>query len=120
LNLIADSGWPVDIIHCHDNQTALIPVYLKTTLADDQRFQSVKSVLTLHNIAYQGICAMNLRDLCGLPERLFRSTGALEWFGQINPLKGGIIFADAVTTVSPTHAREIMEDREIGAGMQDI
>jgi starch synthase len=120
LNLVAASGWPVDILHCHDNQTALIPVYLKTTLAEEPQFRSVRSILTLHNIAYQGICALKYQELCGLPEELFRPTGALEWFGQFNPLKGGILFADAVTTVSPTHAREIMEDREIGAGMGDI
>jgi len=120
LKLIADAGWPVDIIHCHDNQTALIPVYLKTTLANDPQFRSVRSILTLHNIAYQGICEMNLRELCGLPEQLFRPTGALEWYGRINPLKGGILYADGISTVSPTHAREIIVDNEIGAGLSGI
>lgn len=120
LKLIAEAGWPVDVINCHDNQTALIPVYLKTILANDPQFRSVKCILTLHNIAYQGICEMNLRDLCGLPEQLFMPTGALEWFGRINPLKGGILYADGVSTVSPTHAREILNDNEIGAGMSGI
>jgi len=120
LQLIADGGWSVDLIHCHDNQTALIPVYLKTTRAHDPQFRSVKSILTLHNIAYQGLCEMKYRELCGLPEEMFQPTGAVEWYGQINPLKGGILYADAITTVSPTHAREIMESNEIGAGMSGI
>lgn len=120
LKLMTEMEWQPDIIHCHDNHTALIPVYLKTTLAAEPKLQSAKSILTLHNIAYHGDCEMNLKELCDLPKNLFTPTGALEWFGRINPLKGGMIFADAVTTVSPTHAREIMSDKEISAGLNGV
>ncbi|HPC36517.1 MAG TPA: glycogen synthase GlgA [Candidatus Marinimicrobia bacterium] len=120
LKLIAETRWSPDIIHCHDYHTALIPVYLKKNLAQVPPFNTLKSVLTLHNIAYQGDCEMQLKEICDLPEELFMPMGALEWYNRLNPLKGGIIFADAVTTVSPTHAREIMTDEELGAGMGGV
>ncbi|HQO74120.1 MAG TPA: glycogen synthase GlgA [Candidatus Marinimicrobia bacterium] len=120
LKLIAETRWSAEIIHCHDNHTALIPVYLKNNLAKVTPFNSLKSVLTLHNIAYQGVCEMRLKEICDLPEELFKPFGALEWYNSLNPLKGGIIFADAVTTVSPTHAREIMTDEKLSAGMSVV
>lgn len=111
---------PIDIVHCHDNHTALIPVYLKTTLADCHQFINMRSVLTLHNIAYQGLTGMEERALFDLPAELFYPLQPLEWYGRINPLKGGIVYADVVTTVSPTHAREIMEDEELSAGLRGV
>lgn len=120
LKMMTHLDWRPNIIHCHDNHTALIPVYLKTTLAGESQFLSTKSILTLHNIAYQGDCAMQLSDSCDLPEDLFAPNRALVWYGRINPVKGGIVFADAVTTVSPTHAREIMSDVALSAGLNGI
>jgi len=61
-----------------------------------------------------------LKSSCDLPENLFTPTAALEWYGRINPLKGGIVYADAVTTVSPTHASEIMSDNELSAGLNGV
>jgi starch synthase len=109
-----------DIIHCNDNHTAMIPVYLKADPALHHCFQNTKTLLTLHNIAYQGIDSMDHKKWYGLPDDFFQPTGALEWWGQINPLKAGIIFADALSTVSPTHAREIMNSEVLSAGMQNI
>jgi len=92
-----------DIIHCHDWQTALIPVYLK------QEFYpllKVKTLLTIHNLGYQGVFPSQSFSLTNLPSGLFSLDG-LEFFGQLNFLKGGIIFSDFLTTVSPTYAKEI-------------
>lgn len=109
-----------DIIHCNDNHTAMIPVYLKADPALHHDFINTKTLLTLHNIAYQGTDPMDHKDLYGMPDDFFQPTGALEWWEQINPLKAGILFVDAISTVSPTHAREIMNSEVLSAGMQNI
>jgi len=109
-----------DLIHCHDNHSALIPVYLKTRAGDYSQFRNTKTLLTLHNIAYQGIVSMERRGIYDFPDKLFYPTAPMEWYGQINPLKAGIVFANAVSTVSPTHAQEIMEDETISAGLKGI
>ncbi|MCK4639774.1 MAG: glycogen/starch synthase, partial [Candidatus Marinimicrobia bacterium] len=112
--------WIPDIIHCHDNHTALIPVYLKTRSSDYLQFRKTKTLLTLHNIAYQGIVDMERRGIYKLPDELFNPTAPMEWYGQINPLKAGIVFADAMSTVSPTHAKEITTDEVLSAGLKSV
>ncbi|MDO9547612.1 MAG: glycogen synthase [Candidatus Marinimicrobia bacterium] len=109
-----------DVIHCNDNHSALIPVYLKSKLSEYSLFQNTKTLLTLHNIAYQGIVNMDRRLIYDLPDDLFYPIAPMEWYGQINPLKAGILFADALSTVSPTHAREIMEDEGFSAGLKGV
>lgn len=117
---IRELNWAPDIIHCHDNHTALVPLYLREQYRHESLLAEVKTLLTLHNIAYQGIVSMDRRVLFGLPERLFYPIAPLEWFGQINPLKAGILYADGVSTVSPTHAREISTDSALSAGLQGV
>lgn len=112
--------WTPDLIHCHDNHTALIPVYLKTRSLDYLQFRNTKTLLTLHNIAYQGIVGMERQEIYNLPDILFYPTAPMEWYGQINPLKAGIVFANAVSTVSPTHAKEIMTDEVLSAGLKSV
>jgi len=112
--------WTPDLIHCHDNHTAPIPVYLKTRSSDYVQFRNTKTLLTLHNIAYQGIVGMERQEIYNLPDKLFYPTAPMEWYGQINPLKAGIVFADAVSTVSPTHAKEIMTDEVLSAGLKSV
>jgi len=109
-----------DVIHCNDNHSALIPVYLRNKKSEYTLFQSTKTLLTLHNIAYQGIVEMNRRSIYDLPDELFYPTAPMEWYGRINPLKAGILFADAVSTVSPTHAKEITEDEGFSAGFKRV
>ncbi len=109
----------VDIIHCHDNHTALVPVYHKEVTQPPQLARA-RTILTLHNIAYQGTVSADQQQLFGLPQSFFQPGGALEWYGQINPLKAGILYADRVTTVSPTHAVEISEDEAMSAGMKSV
>lgn len=101
---IAESG-PI-ILHAHDWHTALAPVYLRTHFASDQRFSRVKVVLSVHNAGFQGHFPQRSMADLGLPASLFNYR-QLEWYGQLNLLKGGLVFADAVTTVSPTHAHEL-------------
>jgi glycogen/starch synthases, ADP-glucose type len=96
-----------DIVHCHDWQTGLIPIYLKDSFKDGQFFQDMKSVMTIHNMKFQGRWDINtVKDITGLAEYYFTSD-KLEAFGDANILKGGLVYADAITTVSDTYAEEI-------------
>ncbi|PIS30367.1 MAG: glycogen synthase GlgA [Candidatus Marinimicrobia bacterium CG08_land_8_20_14_0_20_45_22] len=120
LKLITELNWIPDIIHCHDNHAALIPVYLKTLYAEEPIYQSIKTVLTIHNIAYQSVTSFDKKYVFGLPSYLFAPAEPMEWYDQINPLKAGIIFADVVTTVSQTHAQELMTNFTISAGLKGV
>ena len=106
-----------DIFHCHDWHTALVPVYLKTIYSWDRLFAGTRSVLTIHNIGYQGVFGAEVLDETGL-------AGYAEWLdaddlagGRVNFLKTGVIHADLLTTVSPTYSREILEP-EYGMGLE--
>ncbi len=111
-------GFIPDVFHCNDWHTAFLPLYLRTHYATIQEFARVRSVLTIHNIGYQGVMPSTaIADLDLGPRVSLLDTSDLA-MGVINPLKNGIKFADAVTTVSPTYAREIC-DTPLGMGMQD-
>ncbi|MCL1908078.1 MAG: glycogen synthase GlgA [Holophagaceae bacterium] len=97
-----------DIVHSHDWQTALTPIFINF-LHDGHR---PKTVLTVHNLAYQGVFPEHILDEIWLPREAFHLNGA-EYFGQVNFLKGGLAYADAITTVSPTYAKEV-QDKEGG------
>jgi starch synthase len=105
-------GFKPDIIHCNDWQTALVPVYRKTLYADDPFFRASATVLTVHNAGYQGVFPGDSLSWTQLGPDVFDMDG-LEFFGQVNYLKGGVLFADAVTTVSRRHAEEL-QTREFG------
>src|SRR5947207_2748894 len=94
------------IPHAHDWHTALAPVYLRTLFAGDVRYGWVSVVLTVHNAGYQGHFPPETMSDLGLPSSLYNAR-QLEWYGRVNLLKGGLVFADAVTTVSQTHAHEL-------------
>ena len=96
-----------DIIHCHDWQAGLVPVYLKTLFAANPFYQNIKTVFTIHNLQYQGMTGIDrLKDLSGLPVHVF-TPDKLECYGGANMLKGGLTYADEITTVSDTYAEEI-------------
>ncbi len=100
-------GFKPDIIHCHDWQTGLIPVLLKTTFSDYEFYNSIKTIMTIHNLKFQGRWDFKkVQDILDLPSYL-NSSDKLEFYGGINYLKGGIVYADYVTTVSETYAKEI-------------
>jgi len=103
-------GWAPDVFHSQDWQTALLPLYLKATYAWDQLFQSSRTMLTIHNIGYQGVFASSVLANLGLEEgrRLLDASDVRE--GRINFMKTGIRWADEITTVSPTYAQEILRE----------
>lgn len=105
----------VDVIHCNDWQTGLIPAYLKTEYAKALGYRDVASVLTIHNLAFQGLFWHLDMPLTGLDWKYYTSD-YLEFYGRISLLKAGIVFADQITTVSPRYADEI-QSPELGCGM---
>ncbi|MFT5114504.1 MAG: starch synthase [Parasphingorhabdus sp.] len=112
-------GFAPDIFHCHDWHTALTPLYLKTLYAWDSLFENTRSVLTIHNIGYQGIFDARILHDIGFQdsaEILHQEDLALN---RVNFLKTGLLYADLLTTVSPTYANEILEP-SYGMGLQDL
>ena len=107
-----------DLIHCHDWQSALVPVYLRQRWAGEDILAGAKTVFTIHNLAYQGLFPQDKYPLLGLDWSYYCIDG-LEYYGQINLLKGGILGADAITTVSPTYSREI-QTPEFGCGLEGV
>lgn len=96
-----------DIIHCHDWQTGLIPVYLKDTFSQGEFFRGIKTIMTIHNLKFQGVWDMKtVKDITGLSSYYF-APDKLEAYGDANYLKGGIVYADYITTVSKSYAEEI-------------
>ncbi len=118
LETIPHLGFNPEVIHVNDWQTGLVPVYLNELYRGRAGFQRTRSVLTIHNIAYQGNFPASMMRLSGLPERLFGS-GQVEFHNQLSFLKSAIVYADAVNTVSPTYAREITT-AEFGYGMEGL
>ncbi|MCX7984017.1 MAG: glycogen synthase GlgA [Bacteroidetes bacterium] len=119
LETLKHLGWAPDIIHCNDWQTALIPAYLKTIYKTDTFFENTKTIFTIHNMAYQGIFPYESFVKTNLPKELFSPQG-VEAYGNFNFLKTGIVFADAITTVSEKYAEEICTNDEIGAGLSNL
>lgn len=107
-----------DIIHCHDWQTALIPAMLKTARDDSPYWNTTRTVFTIHNLAYQGVFPQEYMAVSGLPPELFTLNG-LEFYGQMNFMKAGIVFGDRITTVSRTYAKEILTP-EFGYGLDGV
>lgn len=109
---------PVDIVHCHDWQSALSIVVLKTQADRYPELTSCRTLFTVHNLGFQGIFAESEWPLLNL-DRSFFSPEYLEFHSQVNFLKGALVFADKITTVSPTYAREIM-GKEQGFGLEGV
>ena len=95
------------MIHCHDWQTGLIPVYLHERFAGGEFYRGIKTVMTIHNLKFQGKWSIKeVQSITGLPDYYF-APDKLEAYKDANLLKGGLVYADAITTVSPTYAKEI-------------
>ncbi len=118
LEIIKQLNIQANIIHCHDWHAALIPVYLKSVYKKDPFYRQIKSILTIHNLAYQGLFERMEFVKLGLPRTLF-SVDGLEFYSYINFLKGGIIFSDYLTTVSKRYAKEI-QTPEFGCGLEGV
>jgi len=111
-------GFRPDIVHCSDWQTGLVPVYLKQLYADEPLFQNTRSVFSIHNLGYQGNFLPSDVLRAHLPADLF-TPGGVEFFGEFNFLKSGLMFADLLTTVSKTYSREILQP-EHGFRMEGV
>ena len=115
---IVKQVWPADVIHCHDWQTALVPVLLRTSYGDDPAVRDLPVVFTIHNMGYHGLFPKETLERAGIPLGVFHPAG-MEFFGNVNFLKGGLIYSDFLTTVSPKYAQEI-QTREYGYGLDGV
>ena len=107
-----------DVFHCHDWQSALVPVLLHTQYAEDPAFDNAATVFTIHNIGYQGLFAPDTLPLLTLPWDLF-TISKMEFFGQVNFLKGAVVYSDFITTVSRKYSQEI-QTAEFGFGLEGV
>lgn len=112
--------WVPDIIHCNDWQTALIPVYLRTDpeVTANSQLSAPRILYTIHNLAYQGLFEPEFVEKLGIQPSLFHPSG-LEFYGKLNLMKGGILFADEISTVSRRYAEEI-QTPEYGCGLEGL
>lgn len=115
---ISKHVWPADAFHCHDWQAALVPVLLRSVYADDPLVKNLPVVFTIHNMGYHGQYAREVLERAGIPAELFHP-GGLEFFGNVNLLKGGLIYSDYLTTVSRRYALEI-QTPEYGHGLDGV
>lgn len=118
LELIRKISFKPDIIHLHDWQAALIPLYLKAQYSAEPFYKDTKTLITVHNLGYQGLFAKEQFAALGLDKSFF-SIDALEFYGRINFLKAGLIFSDKINTVSPTYSRQI-QTAEFGFGLEGL
>jgi starch synthase len=110
--------WPAEVIHCHDWQTALVPVLLHSSYGDDPMVKHIPVVFTIHNMGYHGLFPKDVLERAGIPLPLFHPAG-LEFYGSVNFLKGGLVYSDYLTTVSKRYAEEI-QTSEFGYGLDGV
>lgn len=113
-------GFKPDIVHANDWQTSLTIAYLKTLEKANQFFTGTRTVLTIHNVAYQGLFPAERFDRIGLDRSLLYPMSPFEYWGKVNLLKAGIVYADIVNTVSKTYAEEIQTTDEYGYGLEGV
>ena len=115
---VAKQTWPADVFHCHDWQTALVPVLLRTSYSDDPTVKNIPVVFTIHNMGYHGQFPRDVLGRVGLSPTVFHPEG-IEFYGSVNFLKGGLVYSDYLTTVSRKYAKEI-QTREFGHGLDGV
>ena len=120
LEITKRMGWRPDVIHVNDWQTALIPAYLKSTHKNEPCFSETSSLLTIHNVAYQGIFDRGSFRKLGVGEEFWVHPSPFEYWGKVNFLKAGIQFADYITTVSERYAVEMQSTHEYGYGLEGV
>jgi starch synthase len=118
LELALALGWDLDVVHANDWTTGLVPLYLKSLYADQPRFSRAGIVMTIHNLGAQGMFWHYDMPLTGLGWEYFTPQG-VEFYGKINFLKAGLVFADVITTVSETYAKEILSPDQ-GHGLEGV
>ena len=115
---LAKQVWMPDLIHCHDWQTAMVPVLLRTSYSDDPAVRDLPVVFTVHNMGYHGVFPRESLDRAGIPPAVFHP-GGIEFFGNVNFLKGGLVYSDYLATVSRKYAEEI-QTSEFGFGLEGV
>ncbi len=118
MELIREFQLPVDICHCHEWQTGLVPVYLRTLYQHDPLLKDIATLYTVHNVGYQGIFSHYDMALTGLGWELF-TPQVLEFYGKLNLMKGGLVMADLISTVSRQYRAEILTP-EYGFGLEGV
>ncbi len=118
LELLKRLKFKPDICHCNDWQASLINIYLKTMYKNDEFFGKTATVLTVHNLAYQGLFEKDKYPVIGISWDYF-NMHYLEFYGKINLLKGGLVFSDIINTVSPTYAKQI-QTPDYGCGLDGV
>lgn len=112
--------WQPQIIHCNDWQTAMIPWLLQHDYADDPFFKDITTLLSVHNFAYQGSFDKSILRNIGIDDAHPDLVEQVEIYDRVNFLKTGLLTADAISTVSPTYAKEVQTDADRAAGLQDV
>ncbi|HEY2380276.1 MAG TPA: glycogen synthase GlgA [Terriglobia bacterium] len=120
MEFFKDESPAPDILHCHDHQTGLIPAYLRRFYQSGHSFARTRSVLTIHNLGYQGLFPREAMGRAGFNDAEFYFGSPFEFYGMVNFMKAGISYADLITTVSPTYAREIQNSKEFGYGLEGV
>jgi starch synthase len=115
---VARRLFTADVLHCHDWQASLLPAWIRGRTVADPYFFGAKTLLTIHNLGYQGMFDRSVMSEIGLSPRLYHPDG-LEFWGKVSLLKAGIVYADVLTTVSPTYAKEI-QTPEYGFGLDGL
>jgi starch synthase len=118
IGFLKRSDWIPDIVHCNDWQTGLIPALLRVREKNDPVLSKIKTMYTIHNLQYQGNFPKEVLKYTGLPESVYRME-EMEFYGQLSYMKGGIVYSDAVSTVSPNYSKEI-QTKEYGYGMEGL
>ena len=112
--------WQPDIIHCNDWQTGLVPFFLKTLYKDDAFFKKTSTLITVHNVGYQGNFSPGSFQKTNVDSTLFTPGSPVEYYGKFSFLKTGLYYADHITTVSRQYSQEIQQSREYGFGFEGI
>lgn len=115
---LAKHIWRPDLIHCNDWQTSMVPVLLRTSYGDDPAVKEIPVVFTIHNMGYHGVFPRDALERAGIPAGVFHP-GGIEFFGNVNFLKGGLVYSDYLTTVSRKYAQEI-QTSEFGFGLEGV
>jgi starch synthase len=113
-------GEPLDLLHAHDHQAAWVPCFVRTHEAAGRAFERAATVFTVHNLGYQGIHEPYVLALAGFGRELFYPASPFEFWGRVNFMKVGLVFADMISTVSPRYAEEIQSNGEYGFGLEGV
>ncbi len=120
LELICKLGMPVDIIHCHDSHTALVPAMINMNYRNNPALAEAGTLFTIHNLAHQGLYPQTALNFAGIDQKNFYPASPFEYWGKVNFMKAAIELADKVNTVSYTYSQEIQTSHEFGMGLEGV